>query len=331
MIPLDHPTSTETMSERIRLRNVPWRWRDIVIGIAPLVLARVSGLVIERTQLSASVPSWMFVPVASVLMAWMIVYPLSVARKYISLPSPPRGYRVLLEAFIALLVVPVIIVVASVVVNVLFHFSRVQPHAPFEAVGRSAIGFNTIALLIIGIAVAPVAEEILFRGMIYNALRQRFNILSAALAQGIVFGLLHPFDLINAVGIAVIGTVFALMYEWRKLLLAPMFVHGFQNAIGLGLLVMAAASYAASPMLGVVGDPHKDGCIIIAIAPASAAERAGLQVGDVITAIDDGPVFNTSDIIQVMRSKKAGDRVTVRYIRSGEAHQVEAILTRRSQ
>ena len=41
------------------------------------------------------------------------------------------------------------------------------------------------------IVVAPVAEELFFRGFFYRALRTRLGVTSAALIDGAVFGALH--------------------------------------------------------------------------------------------------------------------------------------------
>ncbi|MFI5460748.1 MAG: PDZ domain-containing protein [Isosphaerales bacterium] len=65
--------------------------------------------------------------------------------------------------------------------------------------------------------------------------------------------------------------------------------------------------------------------------PGSAADAAGLQIGDVVTAVDRNPVADIRGMVQVIRRKRVGDRVFVEFIRGGQAHQVDPILQRRQR
>ena len=54
--------------------------------------------------------------------------------------------------------------------------------SPFEGMQQHRERYQSIALIIMAIVVAPLAEEVFFRGMVYNALQRRMHFLFAAFA-----------------------------------------------------------------------------------------------------------------------------------------------------
>src|SRR5687767_3668738 len=79
-------------------------------------------------------------------------------------------------------------------------------------------------------------------------------------------------------------------------------------------------------MLGVVTDETDKGAKITSITDESAAEKAGLKVGDVITRIDDDAIEDAEDVADAIREHKPGDKVTVTYLRAGKEQKVTAEL-----
>ncbi len=59
------------------------------------------------------------------------------------------------------------------------------------------------------------------------------------------------------------------------------------------------------------------GCYVVALGEGSAADIAGIQTADVITAIDDTVIYSANDMGSALSGKTAGDSVTVRVNRSG--------------
>jgi len=68
------------------------------------------------------------------------------------------------------------------------------------------------------------------------------------------------------------------------------------------------------------------GVLVIDVVERSPAEEAGLEEGDIITAVEGEPIWNTSDLFSSIRSHKPGDRVAITYFRGGEERRTEAIL-----
>ncbi|MGB2569759.1 trypsin-like peptidase domain-containing protein [Micromonospora citrea] len=72
------------------------------------------------------------------------------------------------------------------------------------------------------------------------------------------------------------------------------------------------------PSLGVSVTPAENGgALVSAVVPGSAAEKAGLQRGDVITKFGDTVVNDSNDLVGAVQAGKVGDRVEVTYQRNG--------------
>jgi S1-C subfamily serine protease len=75
----------------------------------------------------------------------------------------------------------------------------------------------------------------------------------------------------------------------------------------------------------------EEGARIASVEDGSPAAGAGLQDGDVITAVDGEPVTSPADLAREIRSHEPGDRVTIAYTRDGNAAEVEVELAERSR
>ena len=81
-------------------------------------------------------------------------------------------------------------------------------------------------------AIAPFAEELLFRGVIFAGLAQRLPVSVAAVLSGIIFGAAHG-DPWGFVPLAVTGTGLALLYYRTRSLWPNVIAHSIFNAVAL--------------------------------------------------------------------------------------------------
>lgn len=81
-------------------------------------------------------------------------------------------------------------------------------------------------------------------------------------------------------------------------------------------------------MLGVVTDGDDRGAEIQSVSKESAAEKAGLKKGDVITKIDNRKIETTNDVTDAIRSHKPGDKVAITVLRDGKEQKLNAELGR---
>jgi membrane-associated protease RseP (regulator of RpoE activity) len=194
---------------------------------------------------------------------------------------------------------------------------------------QSSRAFYLYPLLVFSFTFAPIAEEMFFRGFLQNAFRQRMPLALAVVAQSMIFGACHSFGAIHSAYAVALGLLLTLLYEWRQTLITPIAVHMAINAVAaLGIAGMAA-EYANSPVLGVNGDPSGAECVIRELVPGSAADKAGLQVGDIVTSFNGQPVRNFQHLRETVRRCRPGDLIPIEITRSGLSIEVNAILERR--
>ncbi|MEV6814447.1 trypsin-like peptidase domain-containing protein [Micromonospora sp. NPDC051296] len=86
------------------------------------------------------------------------------------------------------------------------------------------------------------------------------------------------------------------------------------------------------PSLGVsVSGAPDGGALVNAVTAGSAAERAGLQRGDVITRFGDKVINDSNDLVGAVQAGKVGDQVQVTYHRNGAESSATATVGRPSR
>jgi len=81
--------------------------------------------------------------------------------------------------------------------------------------------------------------------------------------------------------------------------------------------------------LGVSIGTAAKGVRLEQVRPGTPAARAGLQAGDLVTAIGGTAVRSASELSSAIDARKPGDRVSLTYMRNGEEHTVRVILAER--
>ena len=88
------------------------------------------------------------------------------------------------------------------------------------------------------------------------------------------------------------------------------------------------------PWIGIIflayegsGQNDPSGIQIINVDKLSNAYSAGIRKDDIVTEINDYPVFDSDDISFVMEDAKIGDTITMKYFRGGSYHTVKIVLT----
>jgi len=92
-----------------------------------------------------------------------------------------------------------------------------------------------VGMILIGGLLAPVAEEIIFRGLLYGWLRRFMGLAPAAFLSAAVFGLVHGILPVIAAAF-VVGLALAYIYERTGSLWAPTIVHATQNCIAMTIM-----------------------------------------------------------------------------------------------
>lgn len=90
--------------------------------------------------------------------------------------------------------------------------------------------FGSIAI------VAPVVEEIIFRGIMIERLGAKYSYKHAVIISSIIFGILH----VSPVGAFMIGLVLSLVYLKTGSLMVPILIHIANNAIATWMMIASA-------------------------------------------------------------------------------------------
>jgi membrane protease YdiL (CAAX protease family) len=261
--------------------------------------------------------------------AWMLVFPLVIARRRLGRwPKLPAPRVLFVESLIALpaAILGLMTLILTPPFLVRLFGETEMPPSPIEPFARSPDRFEVWQFRILAVAVGPVCEEVFFRGLLYNALRKKLPVTVAMLLQAVVFGFYHPFGAVFSSAIALGALVIAAVYDWRKTLLAPILMHAMVNGIALVLMTWGFTADANTPRLGMSGSAYDGGCLVTQVVPGSAAEQAGLQAGDAVTSVDGKPVADIPSIFAIIRTKHVGDTVVVEFLRGGKTNRVEAVL-----
>jgi S1-C subfamily serine protease len=95
---------------------------------------------------------------------------------------------------------------------------------------------------------------------------------------------------------------------------------------GKGAGTQTAPATQAATFLGVSVSDASSGALVEAVQPGSPAETAGIQVGDVITAANGKSIADGAALQQLIRSEKAGAKLTLTISRNGSPTTVTATL-----
>jgi len=88
-----------------------------------------------------------------------------------------------------------------------------------------------LTILSFGIIV-PIFEEIMYRGIIFNLLRENMPITAALIIQALIFAIMHM-NMLQGIYTFVGGLIIGLAYHWTKSLWVPIIIHVSWNTSSL--------------------------------------------------------------------------------------------------
>lgn len=244
--PLPAPAAPET--------PLPWGWREVakallfiivgilVVGVLVITIGMATGdLPLAEGQGMAAAPLfWLGVLIYGVVA--LAVYLFAVRRAqgdWSQLGFAAFGWNWIFMAP----VITLAMLFGMGLVNVLFvmPFTGGEFENPqIEALtgGGSSLSLTELgALLILVAVIAPIVEELFFRGMLYPVLRQRWSAIAAIVVNGFLFALIHVVPILLP-GLFFVGMVLAWVRERSGSVIPCMVIHALQN--GTVLLVIYA-------------------------------------------------------------------------------------------
>ena len=110
-----------------------------------------------------------------------------------------------------------------------------QRQAIVEMFSESTTLDQRILIIVLAVSLAPLAEEFIFRFFIYGVARRYFGRFFGVLVSSLLFAAVHA-HLPSFAPLFVLGSCFAIAYEWSGSILVPMTMHALFNGITLTAL-----------------------------------------------------------------------------------------------
>ncbi len=113
--------------------------------------------------------------------------------------------------------------------NLLFHvIGLTSGSASYNRTARAQYGVNFMVGLILYGILSPVAEEAVFRGLIYNRMKRCFGNFLGVTVSALLFGCYHG-NLVQGIYGTVLGLLIAYLYEKYGSFAAPVLFHSVAN------------------------------------------------------------------------------------------------------
>jgi CAAX protease family protein len=153
----------------------------------------------------------------------------------------------------------VVFEVASIVLSAAFNPPTQHIVNDVKKEHAAAVLFGFMALTCV---IAPICEELFFRGFLFTTFAGRIGPRWGALLSGVVFGLVHaPNPAAGLVALGVLGVCLCALY-WRTQSIIPcMALHALNNSFSYGVTKSMSGVAVAALVVGSVG-------LVIAIASA---------------------------------------------------------------
>lgn len=220
--------------------EVPWGAREGAYGcltaIALFIGVGVIGGVIAFAWMQADLPSIstdIVVQVVFALEALLLLPPWLFGPRRYRLSWESLGFRGAPAGRVALVTVVGFGVVLlanagwTLIMDALGLELTEQPN-PLPLFGEGIGGL--LMALFLGAVVAPVAEEVFFRGFLYPGLKSSWGFVAAMIVSSAIFAVIHGFTAVIP-PIFVIGIVLVLAYEYTGSLWPPILIHGAMNGL----------------------------------------------------------------------------------------------------
>jgi len=110
-----------------------------------------------------------------------------------------------------------------------------QKQAIVEMFSDSSTIEQRIIIIVLAVSLAPLAEEFIFRFFLYGVAKRYVGRVAGVVLSALLFAAVHG-HLPSFAPLFVLGTCFAIAYEWSGSILVPMTMHALFNAVTLTAL-----------------------------------------------------------------------------------------------
>jgi len=222
--------NTPTLSKETENKIiVPWSVREVIFGIILAILLSIGAMWIAFQQPDSS--SLMMVavefgylfPVVLILLIKK-ANPEMVGLRQFKLENLAVGCALVFGAYILIFIHNLILLAFDI--------------APQSQMLLELFGKENVALLIFtGVILAPIIEEIFFRGFVYSGLLQKYSWKAAALISSFLFAVVHM-QLVALIPTFLMGLVLAYLYHRSKSIWPGIILHLIVNSFAFGMIYL---------------------------------------------------------------------------------------------
>jgi membrane protease YdiL (CAAX protease family) len=218
--------------------HVPWGPVDALLGILVVIGLLFAGALLifpitGADGLDATLASQAILEVALVATAYFFAVRRGAARPFsaLGLRRPHSGWMKTAALGYATYFGSVLVIIGIL--------GSPEQNDVANQLGFDQNTFAAITAALLIVVVAPICEEIWFRGFFFAGMRSSLPFIPAALISALIFGAVHLSDanLIAGLQLTILGLVLATVYERTDSLWSNIAIHMFNNAIAFTLLV----------------------------------------------------------------------------------------------
>lgn len=233
-----------------RRAGATWSWLEgvgvyvvafLIAGMLTVPVLNLLDADIDLANMAATVVA-AFV-IIGILIGWLTMY----HRGWVRVMRLPAGGQWGSEILAGVLYGVGLYVVSVVFVGglllILLNALSGEPVQAPEQVPQDLSAVGLVLTSLYAIVIAPVGEELFFRGILFRSLRDRHGLRIGLLGSAVGFGLIHfiPGDAVDAALLMLVmaftGAALAYVYERRGSIVAPLAAHVTFNVIGLALIL----------------------------------------------------------------------------------------------
>ena len=114
--------------------------------------------------------------------------------------------------------------------NILFSLLQITESSQrYAEVSQRQFSLPIWAGLILYGVIAPLSEETVFRGLVYNGIHRNYGKIVAVIGSALIFGLYHG-NMVQALYGFILGVFIAVFYEHYGSFIVPLLLHGAANS-----------------------------------------------------------------------------------------------------
>ena len=237
------------------LAGKPWRMEFVLLLAAGLMISLSAGMASIFT-LQALAPrlakggsegfihfligTASFQGVALVMLHFFLKAHGATWRELFGFDQPQWRRAVRLGLAFGVVVVPMALLLNKVSYEVIKWIQHAEPQQQLVVtiLTKNAHWYQRVCFGIGAVVLAPVVEEVLFRGILYRAIKQQGYPQLALWGSSLFFAAIHS-NLLTFLPLLGLALTFALLYERTDTLLAPIATHAVFNAVNFFLLLYA--------------------------------------------------------------------------------------------